>query len=275
MQLDDFMLENKYYFSTNQDWNYLLLKLKKIKIFFEQLYILTFNQNFKAIHTSNGLVTLDCYCILQSATQTFSSMLLCIEYGNIADSYVLLRKFRDDLFFYLYVLNTCANTKDIGSKDKKYITDWKSNELSNLNISEIIKQITTSRICDDFTKKYEIQAELKKISKTLNNYTYGNGPLYYNRPYSRYRDIELKQHIQELLHLTNYISVTFIFLLILISPICIMSDDYTSYLENDCTAPKGTQYLVAPFVEQFVKENKDFLGKASIEYLRTITNMSI
>ena len=55
--------------------------------------------------------------IYNSVVKTLQSIIGCCEYGNFADSYILLRKYRDDLFFYLYLIVISENS-DLFS-DKK------------------------------------------------------------------------------------------------------------------------------------------------------------
>ncbi len=71
----------------------------------------------------------------------------------------------------------------------------------------------------------------------------------------------------------RFITVTFLFLLTICSPLAIMSTDYTDFLDMRETPPEGSQYWVAPFVTDFFKSNLDLIDKSCIEYLKENTFM--
>ena len=47
-----------------------------------------------------------------------------------------------------------------------------------------------------------------------------------------------------------------------------MSTDYIDYLEVGQTPPEGSQYWVAPFVVNFLKNNVEMIDKNCYEYLK-------
>ena len=73
----------------------------------------------------------------------------------------------------------------------------------------------------------------------------------------------------------SYILITFLFLLVLLSPVSIMASDYLDALDFSMTPEENSQYWVAPFVVEFIEKHKDLLGETSFEYLRTVTLMSL
>lgn len=66
----------------------------------------------------------------------------------------------------------------------------------------------------------------------------------------------------------NSITITFLFLLILCLPLSIMSTDYEDYLDFNMEPPKGSQYWVAPFITDYIKNNIDLIDKSCMEYLK-------
>lgn len=279
MEYHDFSQNNKHFFAMNCGWQKLLREFESAKYFIDNLGFLAFGKDMGIIRSACGLQPVHTNQILQSAAQTIQSMIACAEYGNIADVHVLLRKLRDDLFFYLYVIVACRNndilSEDNLSKQETYINAWIKNRLSRLNISEVIKDITKSRECIELVEKFKLKDELKQIGCTLNNYTHGNGNLYYNRLYTHYKDDEICNISAELIYMLNYILITFVFLLALLSPVSIMASDYIDALDLSMASEENSQYWVAPFVSEFVEKHKDLLGATSLEYLRTVTQMEI
>jgi len=67
--------------------------------------------------------------------------------------------------------------------------------------------------------------------------------------------------------------MTFLFLLILCSPLSIMSTDYIDYLECGQTPPNDSQYWVAPFIEQFISEHSNLIDENCYKYLIENTSM--
>ena len=219
MEYHDFSQNSKHFFAMNREWQKLLREFESAKHFIDSLGFLAFGKDMGIIRSACGLQPVHTNQILQSAAQTIQSMIACAEYGNIADVHVLLRKLRDDLFFYLYVIVACRNndilSEDNLSKQETYINAWIKNWLSRLNISEVIKDITSSGECVELVEKFRLKDELKQIGCTLNNYTHGNGNLYYNRLYTHYKDDEICNISAELIYMLNYILITFLFLLVL------------------------------------------------------------
>lgn len=279
METSDFFQDNKRFFSVNTDWKNFLCELEHLKRFIDQLSFLVFGRDMGIMRSSSGLRPIHTNQILQSATQTVQSMILCAEYGNIADVHILMRKLRDDLLFYLYIIVVGKNSDLLStnnlSKEEKYIDDWAQNNLSRLNIKKVIDSIIDSDECKDLSFKFNLHDELKKIGHTLNNYTHGNGNLYYNRPFTYYSDHEISQLTAEMIHMLKYILIAFVFCLTLLHPGYIMSSDYIDALELSMTPEEGSQYWVAPFISDFLNDNSDLLGENALNYLRERTSMEI
>ena len=63
-------------------------------------------------------------------------------------------------------------------------------------------------------------------------------------------------------------TVVFLLLLALCSPALVMAEDYIDYLDMKATPPENSQYWVAPFVDEFIKENLPLIDKNCLGYLR-------
>ena len=66
---------------------------------------------------------------------------------------------------------------------------------------------------------------------------------------------------------SNYMTVVFILLLILCSPLSIMAEDYVDCLDVNAVPPENSQYWIAPFVESFMKKNIALIDKNCFDYL--------
>lgn len=263
--------ENKHHYLMNSDWKRILSELWCAQELIDNIDILTSCRNIHIIKTPNGLKWVMPDCILGSAHRTLVSAFLCARYGNLADTHMLIRKARDDLFFYLYVIVACDpyifSNDNINNCEKK-VYEWSQNNLSNLNIKTIIDSILGSEKCRELADQFNLNNELKTIGRTLNDYTHGNGVSFYNRDFETYSQNELQEVADELIHMLNYILVTFIFLLIFISPHNVSSTDFVDALDCGMIPEEGSQYHVAPFINKYLHDNSDLLGENTLNYLR-------
>ena len=72
----------------------------------------------------------------------------------------------------------------------------------------------------------------------------------------QFKDNEIRNVSTELTHMLNYILITFVFLLVLLSPVSIMASDYLDALDFSMKPEENSQYWVAPFVSEFIEKHK-------------------
>lgn len=217
--------------------------------------------------------------ILNSSQATLSNVIECCKCYCLADAYTLLRKYRDDLFFCLYIVIYDRNAKlGITKNTEKMTTNigrWCENSLSNLNISEVLSTIGNSAHLRDAVKKHHLQDSFDKIGKHLNNYIHGNGYSFYNVNAGSFDEKHIEKQLNDIVSTAQYITTTFLFLLVLSSPQYIMSTDYIDHLEFGQTPPDGSQYWVAPFVAEYFKNNVEMIDKNCYEYLKENTCLAL
>lgn len=202
----------------------------------------------------------------------------CCESGCMADANSLLRKYRDDLFFYLYVMVYDANSKldnksDTVAKMGENIDRWSKNSLCDLPIGTVLQAIGNSPKVKEAVQKYNLKAYFDNLGNRLNNYVHSNGVSFYNQSVYAYRGTSLQDQMQALLTDMRFITVSFLFLLALCSPLSISSTDYCDYLDCNMTPPEGSQYWVAPFITEFFRNNIELIDESCLEYLKDNTNM--
>lgn len=120
-------------------------QLRNVEHFISAYGFLTFGRDYVFIggrpYTLQPIIT--------SIELTMSSIVACCECACIADANSLLRKYRDDLFFYLYIIVFDSNCK-IGtapsseSKMETNILKWIKNELSSFYIGDALHAIATA-----------------------------------------------------------------------------------------------------------------------------------
>ncbi|MBI4857311.1 MAG: hypothetical protein HY818_11295 [Acetobacterium woodii] len=254
----------------------LINNISVTQIFMVDLGYLSFGRDFTCIRFDKIIPT---NLILDSTAHTLESIKKCCENTNFADAYTLLRKYRDDLFYYLFVhviskdIDLLKNSgKENLSKHEKFILDWTEDKLSKLNSSEVLKAIGESEYLSSAIKKYDLQRSFNKIGDKLNNFVHSNGKSFYNEPLHR-MGVKVEKCCKEFTQELNYITVVFLFLLVLIKPLCVMAYDYVDYLDCGDKPPKGSEYWVAPFVQEYLKKRKLLLDENCDLYLKEKTGM--
>ena len=265
---------NKRIIKEDKNYQKSISELKQIEDFLSGLGYLSFGRDY--VFCAGSVFSLQ--VIMTSLELTMGSIISCCQNGCIADANSLLRKCRDDMFFYLYVLVYDSNFK-LGNNSPEYnkiestICSWLRNELKNFKISQVLQAITKSDHLKEPIIKYDLKSSFNEIGKRLNNYVHGNGYKYYNRNIVSYKDGELIANLKELVESAKYITVVFLFLMILCSPHYAMSTDYVDCLDMNETPPEGSQYWIAPFIQNFIKNNIKLIDSNCLDYLKNNTPM--
>lgn len=264
----------------NQDFINLNNKLIEVRDFLDEFGYLTFGRDisvFRRIGPVNGNGVLD------SATRTLESIRWCCLNANFADAYSLLRKYRDDLFYYVYMLVVAEDSEftqfvDVNqlNNDEKNIWDWVHNQQKDLHIGSVLKCIALHPSAGRAVKQFKLKDSFNNLAVKLNNYVHSNGVEFYNESYIRLvSQMKTKDFCDEFGEAVIFITVTFLFLATLVHPMLIMSIDYGNYLDVGDIPPEGSQYWVAPFISDFMKKYKFALDENFLNYLRENTEMKI
>ena len=266
--------------SREPDFNRLLEILTEIRDFLNELGYLSMGRDMSILRRT-GVVNSS--IILDSATRTMESIRYCCMNANFADAYSLLRKFRDDLFYYVYLFAVADNSVftqfaeiDDLSIDEKNIWDWVHNKQNDLHIGSVLKYIASHPKAKTAVQKYNLKDSFDKLAEKLNNYVHSNGYLFYNEPFNwLIQRKKVKEKCDEFSEAAVFITVSFLFLVVLIRPLLIMSCDYTDYLDVGAVPPENSQYWVAPFVSDFLSKYKHVLDENCDNYLKEKTGMQI
>ncbi|MBR1747347.1 MAG: hypothetical protein IJ735_03960 [Clostridia bacterium] len=254
----------------NDKYKTLISELKNIEILISDFAFLSDGRNY--LKFNNHLFSLQ--KILISIEFTISNVIACCYVGCIADANTLARKFTDDLFFYLYILvyDTKSMQKEIKDAESN-IESWVQNKLKDLDISKVLKSIGNSTILSDVVKKYNLENSFKKIGSRLNDFVHSNGQGFYNDNTAIVDTSKYLEQVKQLIGDVKYITITFFILLSICCPCLIMSSDYVDFLEVGEMPPEGSQYLIAPFIAQFIKNNYSLIDQNCLNYLQDNTCM--
>jgi len=239
-----------------------------------------------------------CADFFLATIQTLKSITACCKLGNFSDANVLTRKFRDDLFQYLYIMAATDNIKGLTKEElaqyfnngmteegflnavadlysilasgirkesrDKGIDAWFDNTLNNSCSKEyrynffktsayieFINKNTLVKFCFDAYLKEQWEA----LSRRQNNFTHSNGRNFLSANtisiWDKKRAIAMLDQVMDDISLTT---AFFLSVLILIKPSYISSSDYVDCLDCGLEPTEGSQYWVAPIVQDYIDE---------------------
>lgn len=154
--------------------------------------------------------------------------------------------------------------------------DWIHNKQKDLHIGSVLQYIASNHKVAKAVEEFGLKGSLGEIGKKLNNYVHSNGYSFYNESLNRlYINGNVQKKCEEFSEAAIFITMSFVFVLALISPITIMSSDYTDCLDAEIDPPKGSQYWVAPFISDFLYKYDYALDEKCVKYLKENTEMQI
>lgn len=135
---------------------------------------------------------------LISAEKTLQSISACCRLGSFSDANTLVRKYRDCLFLYLYIIEVLNNIEGLTESEYDEVIDGETNEEKFLNIIKILFYIYSSGIRKDEENKvvdswFDNSAENGSLSKFLDIKNY----LYYLKKNRLVKDCIKKHNLEE------------------------------------------------------------------------------
>lgn len=261
----------------------------KLWSFISEYGTIIFGRDFVWVHDILQDPLSDVYSLqtfLRSAELTIGSIISCCESGCMADANCLVRKYRDDMLFCVYIAVLDANRRNYGSSEitkkmENNFEKWAKNSLKGLDVfrsnrtsKSIVDSIISSPVIKSAEQQYGLKKFLSSLNPRLNNYVHGNGISYYNGSVFQLAG-KVEKQIDEIVKDLYSITTAVLFMLALCSPVFLASTDYSDYLDVGMTPPEGSQYWVAPVINDFFKENIDTLkGDINcIEFLKNTMQM--
>lgn len=150
---------NQYSIQKDDECQSIIQKMREVEQFLRDFCFLTIGRDY--LNCKNHLFSLQ--KVSTACELTVGSIISCYASGCIADAFTLLRKYRDDLLFYLYVTifdsykKTAQDMKAI-AKMEENIDRWIKNDLHDLPISTIMKAIGQAPQVKDAIVKYNMQS---------------------------------------------------------------------------------------------------------------------
>lgn len=195
--------------------------------------------------------------LIDSAVRTLYSIKICSQNGNISDVNTLIRKYRDDIFLFLYFIEASNNYSMLDEKTtthEKNAAKWIENKLDSLHISAILKYLADNKIVAEVIDKHNLRKTWDVIGTNLNNYVHNNGISYTLLNYRYFDKKGIHRFTQDIILKIEYITVIFMIILILINPPYISSSDYVDALTVGIEPEDSSQYNIAPFIQEFIND---------------------
>ena len=123
-----------------------LIELVEVRKFIADMEYLSLGRDYVMCHDK----VFSLQIVMTSAELTLGNIYNCCEYACFSDANTLVRKYRDDLFFYLY-LTVYHARKMLEEQDKtldqmeRNIEAWLGNNLSSLHIGDVLKAIASMK----------------------------------------------------------------------------------------------------------------------------------
>lgn len=210
----------------------------------------------------------------ESIDNTLKSILVCCKMGNFTDANVLLRKYRDNLFQWLFIISLNEELKDHTLDIDNCKVEFKGDSLKLLK-SLLQLWFRNDKIERAHKRKYfDIQPYIEFIiknepSKTcyerflkfimvnldteLNDYTHGNGKMFIQFNNSNYnRSNQNSILVSEISERLEKVTACFLSLLIMTKSSFLMSSDYSDYHEVNLEPPENCQYWISPIFQLYI-----------------------
>lgn len=192
---------------------------------------------------------------LLSSCKTLDSIVACCKLGSFADANTLIRKYKEDLFLYLYIIEVSNNRKILTDqeygeiigemmteekflefitiafniiysgvrkeKHDKVVDAWFGSTAQDvkfyktLNIKNYVKYLEKNELVKDCLEKHDLKKIWRDLTRKQNNYVHSNGSIYLIDNYISFDELERLEYLLKNIH--NDISfITSLFLIILI-----------------------------------------------------------
>lgn len=264
--------------------------------------LIKYNSRLISFRTSKSSHFIDT-SLLDNSVQTLRSIKLCSSIGSFSDSNTLIRRLRDDLLLYVFILDITnqretfveEDIKNLDFKDadnfvktfgnirfnpnltdnEKAVDAWLGNKVLELprnikmklsfgNYMEFLKQ-------NENIKKILVDYDLNKywdeLTKKLNNYVHNNGKQFTNHNRIRHNNENLEIYLKNINIRTTYITSFFLVLITMVESALMCSSDIIDYLDCGIEPPEDCQYEIAPFIQKFIDEKVIKLHPELKQYL--------
>jgi hypothetical protein len=225
---------------------------------------------------------------LNNSAQTLQRIKLCCSIGSFADANTLIRRLRDDLLLYVYILDVTNKRKPFTEEtlnavsledpdkfadsfsnlcfnphftdEEKAVAAWLDNSVlelprnlkMKLGFENYMKHLKQNENIVKIIEDYNLQNYWEALSYKLNNYVHNNGQQFTMHNLVRYNNNDLEIYFKNINTRTNYIITLFLIFILMTESALIGTSDIIDYLDCGMEPPEDCQYEIAPFIQEFI-----------------------
>jgi len=202
---------------------------------------------------TKSLINLDT-SFFSSIEGTLDSINEILSKGRINDSYALLRKYYDSTIINIYFNLYLEDNFDIENMIVEEIDKWRSGAGSMPHYQAMLKYIENSSTLEPITKLLKSDDRYKQIRDRCNNHMHYN--FFQNAVYNN-NQVHISDRLEILdtfsKDLRNLFIQHFAYVFYL-KDHYMMSSDYIDSLDIGIAPEEGSQYFVAPFIQETFDE---------------------
>lgn len=195
-----------------------------------------------------GALSIDTY-VLSSIQGTIESIRDTLKQGRINDAYALVRKYHDSTVINVYSNLYLENNFSVDNFVVRQIDDWVKGKKSLPRFSAMITYIEKDDRMKDVMKLLNADETYRNIRKRCDDHMHYN---YFTYVMLNDSDIHVdrQQHLDQLANDIQQIFIQHFAYLFTVKDHYMTSSDYLDALEIGEQPEVGSQYFVAPFVQE-------------------------
>jgi len=187
--------------------------------------------------------------IFSSLAGTLDSIRLILKEGHINDAYALLRKYDDGVLINLYIDCYIQKNQSVDNFIVEKINNWVHGIERFPKSNKMIEYIRAYDVLSELNNLIDFDGFFKKIRQRCNDNTHFNS-MYFM--VLNDNSVDLQNRVKELNQFTLFLRSFFIFhfmYLFTLNAEYMSSSDYSDAMECGMQPENGSQYWVAPFVQ--------------------------
>lgn len=246
--------------------------------------------------------------LLDSCAKTLKNIEHCTASGSFSDANTLIRKLRDDLILYVYILDVANNrnpfsTKNLDqlnmdsaksfsesfsslkfnenlSEDEKAVAAWFENTVEDLpkkikkklSFENYMTYLRNDEKINKILNDYKLQDYWLILTTKLNDYVHSNGIRFTGHNLIKPNNEYLEIFFKNINFRVSYILTFFLILILITESALISSGEVIDYLDLGINVPEGIQYEIAPFIQKYIDEKVVVLHPELKKYLQDNNN---
>jgi hypothetical protein len=246
--------------------------------------------------------------LLENSFVTLENIKSCCGNGGFADANSLVRRLRDDLLLYVYILAVINQRKpfteeslqnfkmetiddlvesfeslEVNSNmndDETAVEAWLTNTMENmpkkikmkLGFSNYMQFLRKDENVENILTRYKLEDYWLTLTDKLNNYMHSNGIKFALDNNVRSNDKNIEIYFNNINIRVSYIMSLFLVLITMIESALLCSGDIEDYLNMGEDPPEDCQYEIAPFIQEYLDYKVSAMHPELKQYLKDNNN---